>query len=479
MITVEASGEESFSHPGNETMGILSEGLMERVRAVVLAAGKGKRMHSDLPKVLHLLCGQPLLTYVLDTLDAAGIPHPLVVIGHEADSVRAVVGGRAECVEQREQLGTGHAVMQAVPHLEATDAVLVLYGDTPLLEPATLQALLDLHRGSGAAATMLTAEPDDPRGYGRVVRREDGVVTRIVEEADATPEEARIREINAGTYVFEPAALREALAALRPDNTQGEYYLTDTVGWLLGRGRRVSALVGTAEAAMGINSRRELAAAELAMRQRLLERLMDAGVTIIDPAATYVHAQVRVGRDTVIHPQSSLEGATVVGSRCTIGPQARLVDAVLADGVTVEASTVVGSEVGEGTSIGPYSRLRPGNRIGRFVEIGNYAEIKNSTIGDYTKVHHMSYLGDATLGARVNIGAGTVTCNYDGKGKYPTVIEDGAFIGSDSMLIAPVRIGRGAVTGAGSVVNKDVPPGGVAVGVPARVIKYVSADAAR
>lgn len=452
---------------------------MERVRAVVLAAGKGKRMHSDLPKVLHPLCGQPLLTYVLDTLDAAGIPQPLVVIGHGADDVRALVAGRAECVEQGEPLGTGHAVMQAVPHLGPAEAVLVLYGDTPLLQPATLEALLDLHRRSGAAAAMLTAELDDPRGYGRVVRRDDGAVTRVVEEADATPEDARLREINAGTYVFEPLALREGLDALRPANAQGEYYLPDLVGWLLSTGRQVTALVTDAETAMGINSRRELAAAEAVMRRRLLERLMDAGVTVIDPAATYVHAQVRVGRDTVIHPQSYLEGATVVGSRCAIGPQARLVDAVLMDGVRVEASTVVGSEVGEGTTIGPYSRLRPGSRIGRFVEIGNYAEIKNSTIGDHTKVHHMSYLGDATLGARVNIGAGTVTCNYDGRGKYPTVIEDEAFIGSDSMLIAPVRIGRGAVTGAGSVVNKDVPPGGVAVGVPARVIRYVTADAAR
>lgn len=452
---------------------------MERVRAVVLAAGKGKRMHSDLPKVLHPLCGQPLLTYVLDTLDAAGIPQPLVVIGHGADDVRALVAGRAECVEQGEPLGTGHAVMQAVPHLGPAEAVLVLYGDTPLLQPATLEALLDLHRRSGAAAAMLTAELDDPRGYGRVVRRDDGVVTRIVEEADATPEDARIREINAGTYVFEPLALREGLDALRPANAQGEYYLPDLVGWLLSTGRQVTALVTDGETAMGINSRRELAAAEAVMRRRLLERLMDAGVTVIDPAATYVHAQVRVGRDTVIYPQSYLEGATVVGSRCRIGPQARLVDAVLMDGVRVEASTVVGSEVGEGTTIGPYSRLRPGSRIGRFVEIGNYAEIKNSTIGDHTKVHHMSYLGDATLGARVNIGAGTVTCNYDGRGKYATVIEDEAFIGSDSMLIAPVRIGRGAVTGAGSVVNKDVPPGGVAVGVPARVIRYVTADAAR
>lgn len=453
---------------------------MERVRAVVLAAGKGQRMHSDLPKVLHPVCGQPLLVYVLDALAAAGVARPIIVIGHGADAVRELVANRAEFVEQHEQLGTGHAVVQALPLINGPpDPILVLYGDTPLLDAGTITRLVELHRASGATATMLTAELADPIGYGRVVRRPDGVVTRIVEEADATPEEARIREINAGTYVFEPRALREGLDALRPTNAQGEYYLTDTMGWLLSKGRRVEALMADAEQTMGINSRRELAAVEAVMRRRILDRLMDAGVTVVDPAATYVHATVRVGRDTVIHPQSHLEGTTVVGAGCTIGPQAHVVDTALADRVRVVASTVIGSEVGEGTSIGPYSRLRPGSRIGRFVEIGNFAEIKNATVGDHTKIHHQSYIGDATLGERVNIGAGTVTCNYDGRRKHHTVIEDEAFIGSDTMLIAPIRVGRGAVTGAGSVVNKDVPPGGVAVGVPARVIRYVSADAPR
>jgi bifunctional UDP-N-acetylglucosamine pyrophosphorylase/glucosamine-1-phosphate N-acetyltransferase len=279
--------------------------------------------------------------------------------------------------------------------------------------------------------------------------------------------------------VFEPGALSAGLERLRPTNVQGEYYLTDIVGWLLSKGHHVEALLADAEQTMGINSRRELAAVEAVMRRRILDRLMDAGVTVVDPAATYVHATVRVGRDTVIHPQSYLEGRTVVGTGCTIGPQAQVVDTVLGDRVRVVASTVAGSEVGEGTTIGPYSRLRPGARIGRFVEIGNFAEIKNATVGDYTKIHHKSYVGDATLGQRVNIGAGTVTCNYDGRQKHHTIIEDGAFIGSDTMLIAPVRVGRGAVTGAGAVVNKDVPPGAVAVGVPARVIKHVPADAPR
>ncbi|MEX0766508.1 MAG: bifunctional UDP-N-acetylglucosamine diphosphorylase/glucosamine-1-phosphate N-acetyltransferase GlmU [bacterium] len=456
---------------------------MERVHAVVLAAGKGKRMKSDLPKVLHRVSGQALVTYVLETLRAAGVEDPIIVVGHGAEGVRAIGGPRARFVDQVEQRGTGHAVMQALPLLpqqtQQSDPVLVLYGDTPLLTPDTIRALLEQHRSSEAAVTMLTAELTDPTGYGRIIRDGDGRIQRIVEDADASSEEKQVREINAGTYVYDPAALREALKGLVPHNAQGEYYITDTVSWLLSRGRTVSALLGSPEETMGINSRRELAQVEAVMRRRILEGLMDQGVTIIDPLTTYVHAGVVVGRDSVIHPQCHLEGTTRIGSGCVIGPQARLVDSTLLDQVTVVASTVEGSIVGEGTRVGPYSHLRPGTQVGRFVEIGNFAEMKNATVGDYTKVHHQSYLGDATIGERVNIGAGTVTCNYDGKGKYPTVIEDGAFIGSDTMLIAPVRIGKGAVTGAGSVVNKDVPPGALAVGVPARVIKYVTANTER
>lgn len=453
---------------------------MEPVHAVVLAAGKGKRMHSDLPKVLHPVCGQPLMLYVLDALHHAGIPSSIVVVGHDADRVREVVGSQARYVEQADPRGTGHAVMVALPLLpDDGHPVLVVYGDTPLLTAETIRALAALHRTSGSAATLLSAEVPDPTGYGRVIRDGDGRVRKIVEEADCSAEERQVREINAGTYVFRQQALREAVRALTPDNAQGEYYITDTIGWLLGRGQQVSALVASAEETIGINSRQELAAAEALMRRRLLNRLMEGGVTIIDPATTYVHAAAQVGPDTVIHPQSYLEGATAVGARCTIGPQARLVDATLGDDVTVVASSVEHGTIGDGSSVGPYSRLRPGTRVGRFVEIGNFAELKNAVVGDHTKVHHMSYLGDVTVGERVNIGAGTVTCNYDGTRKHQTVIEDEAFIGSDTMLIAPIRIGKGAMTGAGSVVNKDVPPGGVAVGVPARVIRYVTAHPQR
>lgn len=453
---------------------------MGPVHAVVLAAGKGERMNSDLPKVLHHVCGQPIIAYVLETLSAVGIQFPILVIGHGADSVRSAVGPRVQYVLQPEPRGTGHAMMQALPLLpDDGNPVLVLYGDTPLLQARTIEALVELHRSTGSAVSLLTAEVQDPTGYGRVLRDASGRVRRIVEEADCSPEEARVREINAGTYVFDAQPLRQSLRALTPDNAQGEYYLTDTIAWLLKQGHRVSALLASAEETMGINSRKELAAVETVMRQRTLDRLMDEGVTIVDPSTTYVHTTVRVGKDTTIHPHSFLEGTTVVGARCRIGPDARLVDATLDDGVAVLASTVTASMVGEGTRIGPYSHLRPGNRIGRFVEIGNFAELKSATVGDYTKVHHMSYLGDAAVGSRVNIGAGTITCNFDGKRKHVTVIEDEAFIGSDTMLIAPIRVGKGAVTGAGSVVNKDVPPGGVAVGVPARVIRYVAADTER
>jgi bifunctional UDP-N-acetylglucosamine pyrophosphorylase/glucosamine-1-phosphate N-acetyltransferase len=437
-------------------------------------------MKSALPKVLHTICGRPTVAYVLDALAALGVASPVVVVGHGAEAVRKAVGAGARYAVQAEQLGTGHAVMQALPHLRAdADTVLVLNGDLPFVTVDTLVRLLAAHREARAAATILTDVWDDPGGYGRVLRDAAGHVQGIIEDRDATPEQRAINEVNVGAYAFEIGPLRRALEGLRPANTQAEYYLTDVVAALLARSHTVAAAAAASHSeAAGINSRVELAAAEAAMRRTILETLMLEGVTVIDPGNTYVHAGVQVGRDTVIHPGSHLEGRTVVGERCEIGPAARLVDAEIGDAVTVVSSTVQRSVVGEGTTIGPYSQLRPGVRLGRFVEVGNYAEMKNVTVGDRTKVHHMCYLGDATIGSDVNIGAGTVTCNYDGRAKHRTTIEDGAFIGSDTMLIAPVTIGRGAVTGAGSVVKRDVPPGGVAVGVPARVVKHVEVPSA-
>ena len=451
---------------------------MPEIETVILAAGKGKRMVSALPKVLHQICGRPMIAYVLDTLSSLGMASPIVVVGHGAEQVQAALGEGVRFAVQAEQLGTGHAVMQAMPYLEGyAGTVLIIYGDVPFLRPETIETLLSHHRTQRATATVLTDLRDDPTGYGRVVRDTNGNVSRVVEEPDASDQEREIREVNAGMYAIEAGALRDALRALRPANVQGEYYLTDAIGVLLDGGHTVAAVVVSAsQEATGINSRADLARAEAAMRAMLLDDLMRGGVTVSDPQATYVHAGVRVGRDTVLHPGSSLEGHTVIGEACTIGPHARLVDSQIGDRVTIVASSVEGSAVEEGTRIGPYSRLRPGVRLGRFVEVGNFAELKNATIGDRTKVHHMSYIGDATVGSEVNIGAGTVTCNYDGRAKHRTVIEDRAFIGSDTMLIAPVVVGEGAVTGAGSVVRRNVPPGGVAVGMPARVIRHVVQD---
>ena len=444
------------------------------VRPIILAAGVGKRMRSSLPKVLHRICGRPMIRYVLAAVDEAGLGRPVVVVGRGAEAVQVEVGDGATFVVQAEQKGTAHALLVGLEAAPDGEAVLVLYGDVPLLTGQTLERLVAQYRDARPGVTLLTASLPDPAGYGRIVRGTGGTVTRIVEEADASPDERAIREINAGTYVFDGALLREGLRHVQPTNAQGEYYLTDVIAWTLSRGARVDALpVDDPVEVLGVNSRRDLARAEAAMRERLLDRLMDGGVTVVDPQTTYVHADVAVGEDTIIQPGSSLEGTTRIGRGCVIGPNARLVDATIGDGAAVVASTVVQSTLGEGSRIGPYSHLRPGSRIGRRVEIGNFAEVKNSTIGDGSKVHHKSYLGDATIGERVNIGAGTITCNLrDRSGKkWPTIIEDEAFIGSDTMLVAPLRIGKGATTGAGSVVTKDVPPGAVVVGVPARVVR--------
>jgi bifunctional UDP-N-acetylglucosamine pyrophosphorylase / glucosamine-1-phosphate N-acetyltransferase len=445
---------------------------VEQPAAVILAAGKGTRMKSDLPKVLHPLCGQPILNYVLETAREAGFRRVILVVGSDAEGLRASIGDRAEYVVQRTPLGTGHAVAQALPRLRGTGVACVLYGDMPFISAATLRALRRALRRS-AAASLATRVVDQTRGFGRIVRDPAGRFLRIVEEKDTTPQEAAIREVNAGVYCIRIPDLREALRLVRPANRQGEYYLTDAMNILAGAGREVATVsVSDPEEMVGINSREDLADAEAVMRRRIARRLMQDGVTMVDPSTTFVHAGVRIGKDTVLHPGTILTGRTVIGEQCVIGPGARIRDSVLGRGVTVSDSSLEESRIGDGTVVGPYAHLRPGTVVGRNVEIGNYAEMKKARIGDRTKVHHKSYLGDAWIGADVNIGAGTITCNYGmDRRKHRTTIEDGAYIGSDSMLVAPVKIGRGAVTGAGAVVTKNVPPRAVAVGVPARVIR--------
>jgi len=453
---------------------------VEPIDVIILAAGQGKRMRSATPKVLHRVGGRAMIDHVLRAvMTTTDDEAPVVVVGHGADAVRAALPPGARTVMQAEQLGTGHAVMTVMPIVhERAGHVLVTYGDLPLVRAETYRALVAAQAAACAGATLLSTVRDDPRGYGRVLRDAAGEFLRIVEEADCTPTERAVREINTGIACFAAAPLRAALRTLDRNNAQGEYYLTDVFARLRAAGHRVGILtVAEVDEVMGINSRGELARAESVLRARTLERLMGEGVTIVDPATTYIADGAQVGADTVIHPFSVIDEACVIGRRCAIGPGAHLIGSRVGDGVRVWWSVVEQSEMGDACIIGPFSHLRPGCRLGRGVEVGNYAEMKKAEVGDGTKVHHMSYLGDAMLGASVNIGAGTVTCNlrYGSREKHRTIIDDGAFIGSDTMLNAPVRIGAGAVTGAGSVVTKDVPAGKLAIGVPARVIRSLQA----
>ncbi|NMA51840.1 MAG: bifunctional UDP-N-acetylglucosamine diphosphorylase/glucosamine-1-phosphate N-acetyltransferase GlmU [Peptococcaceae bacterium] len=432
-----------------------------KLAAVILAAGKGTRMKSKAPKVLHKICGSSMLSYVLDAVEAAGVELSIVVAGHGAELVTREVAGRGQVVLQEQQLGTAHALLQARSLLQGfVGQVLVLCGDTPLIESATLVRLVESHRSSGAAATVLTAELAEPAGYGRVIRDQQGQVLRIVEEKDASPQEKNVHEINTGIYCFEAEGLFEALEAVTPDNAQGEYYLTDVVKAYKAGDRVVGAmLLANPVEATGINDRVQLAEVERVIRTKVLQDLMLNGVTVLDPQSTFVDRGVRIGIDTVIYPFTMLEGGTSIGEDCIIGPHTRLVDAELVNGVTIQNSIVLESHIGHRCTIGPFAYIRPETRLGEGVKVGDLVEIKKSQIGNGSKVPHLAYVGDATLGRDVNIGAGTITCNYDGQKKWPTYIGDRAFIGSNTNLVAPVNIGAGATTGAGSTITKDVPDG--------------------
>jgi bifunctional UDP-N-acetylglucosamine pyrophosphorylase/glucosamine-1-phosphate N-acetyltransferase len=432
---------------------------------VILAAGKGTRMKSKIPKVLHHVCGSTMLSYVIDAVDGAGVNKIIVVVGYGADRVAREVEGRAQVAHQAEQLGTAHALMQAGPFLsDFKGQLLVLCGDTPLLETRTISGLIHSHRAAGSAATVLTAVMENPAGYGRVARDNQGNVVKIIEQKDATPEEKQIQEVNTGVYCFETEGLFEALNQLTPNNAQGEYYLTDIIERYVSEGRRVGAVtIENPVEITGINDRVQLAQVERFMRGQILKDIMLSGVTVVDPPSTFIDRKVKVGRDTVIYPFTFIEGNTVVGEDCSIGPGSRLINAVIGDGVSIQNSVVTETSMEERCSIGPFSHLRPGNVLGREVRVGNFSEVKKSVIGDGSKVPHLSYVGDATIGKNVNIGAGTITCNYDGRNKWPTRIDDGVFIGSNTNLVAPLEIGAGAVTGAGSTITRDVPAGALAV----------------
>jgi bifunctional UDP-N-acetylglucosamine pyrophosphorylase/glucosamine-1-phosphate N-acetyltransferase len=432
---------------------------------VVLAAGKGTRMKSRLPKAAHPLCGKPLARYAADLCRSVGAERVLMVVGHGADAVCNAVGDDVEYVTQEPQLGTGHAVQQTAPLLrDFPGAVLIVNGDVPLLTSETLKALLDRHHETGAAATLLSAVLDDPASYGRIVRRSDGGVERIVERKDATPEIAAVREVNAGVYCFAGPDLFNTVFRLDPNNEQGELYLTDVIGTLVAEGKRVEACVtDDPHVMLGVNDRVELAQAAAILRARINRRWMLEGVTMVDPASTYIDADVEIGPDTVILPMTLLEGGTRVGAGCRLGPSTTIRECTLGDGVTVQYSLVVEAEIADETAIGPFAQLRPGCTLGKGVKVGNFVELKKSAIGDHAKVSHLSYIGDADVGERANIGAGTITCNYDGRKKHRTTIGAGAFVGSHSTLIAPVEIGENAYIAAASPINQDVPPDALAI----------------
>jgi bifunctional UDP-N-acetylglucosamine pyrophosphorylase/glucosamine-1-phosphate N-acetyltransferase len=453
--------------------------LASDLHVVILAAGQGTRMKSHLPKVLHRLAGKPLIEHVLEV---AQVVHPAtvtLVVGHGAESVRSFVGKRPNvgCVVQDPQLGTAHALQQAEPCLAGKRGTLVLLsGDVPMLKAVTLQRLVDTHQTARAAATVVTAIVERPYGYGRIVRTR-GRLARIVEERDASPQVRQIREINGGIYAFDLAPLFDALRGIASQNAQGEYYLTDLVAIYRRRKLRVETLlVENPQEIRGINSRTELAEVSRIVRQTKNEELMAAGVTIIDPATTYIDPDVQVGADTVIHPGVAIEGQSRIGAACEIHSNVRIVDSEIADKVVIQDfCLILGSRIAESASVGPFAHLRPENVVGERAKIGNFVELKKTTLGPGSKANHLAYLGDATIGAKVNVGAGTITCNYDGTSKHPTVIEDEAFIGSDTQLIAPVRIGKGAYVAAGSSITDDVPPGalGIARGRQTNVAGWV------
>ena len=447
--------------------------MTQDVAAVVLAAGLGTRMKSDRPKVLHELGGRPMLWWAVEAAQqAVAGGRVVVIIGEETlQAAEGLLGGQVSLAVQLERLGTAHATLQARGEISGGGLILVTSADMPLLRVETLRALIDTQRRNAGPMTLLTTHTETPRGFGRLVRNASGEVSAIVEEVHATPEQRLIREVNVGAYCFRADWLWTSLTEL-PLSPKGEYYLTDLVERAVSGGQVVSVVTtDDVHEVIGINTRDHLAEAETALRGRINRGWMLAGVTLQDPATTYIGPQVTLGADTLVLANTHLEGKTTIGRRCRLGPGTIIRDSRLGDGCAVELSVLEGAILEDEVDIGPFAHLRPGSHLLRGVHLGNFGEVKDSTIGPGTKMGHFSYIGNAEIGADVNIGAGTITCNYDGEKKNPTTIEDGAFIGSDTMLVAPVRVGKRARTGAGAVVNRDVPDDSVVVGMPARAIR--------
>lgn len=438
---------------------------MSNIFAVILAAGQGTRMKSKLYKVLHPVCGKPMVQHVVDHIQTLDVNRIVTIVGHGAEKVKQQLGNKSEYVLQAEQLGTAHAVQQAEAILGSEEGTtLVVCGDTPLIRPETMQALFEHHQAKKAKATILTAIAENPTGYGRILRGDNGQVEQIVEQKDASAEQQLVKEINTGTYCFDNKALFETLKLVKNDNAQGEYYLPDVIEILQKQGDVVEAYVTEDfEETLGVNDRVALSQAEALMRTRINEKHMRNGVTIINPEATYISADAIIGPDTVIQPGSMIEGTTVIGEECIVGPNTQIIDSRIGDRTTVHSSVVRESVIAEETAIGPFANIRPLSDIGSHVKIGNFVEVKKSKLDNGTKVSHLSYIGDAEIGSNVNIGCGSITVNYDGKNKFQTIIEDDVFVGCNTNLVAPVKVGKGSFIAAGSTITKEVPEDALAI----------------
>jgi len=434
------------------------------LETLILAAGKGTRMKSKLPKVLHKIGGKPMLCHVIDVAKKVGSTREVVVIGAGAEQIQKEISG-VEFVLQKEQLGTAHAVLSAKKNFAgSTGTLLILCGDTPLLTSELLEKFISAHESSKCAVTVLTAEMPDATGYGRVIREDDGSFKKIVEHKDATELERKIREVNAGVYCADVQKLFNALEKVTNDNAQGEYYLPDVLAILKADGEKVGAYTAEyCDETLGINTRIQLAAADQIIRRRKIRELMENGVTIVDPALTFIDCDVTIGQDTIIQPNTYLEGKTTIGEDCVIGPDVRFTNMKIGSRVNAQFSYCHDAEISDGVTLGPYVHIRPGSKIGQNVKIGNFVEVKNSIIGEGSKLPHLQYIGDTDMGKNVNVGCGTVTCNYDGKQKFRTQIGDNVFIGCNTNLVAPVKVEDGAYIGAGSTITKDVPKNNLAV----------------
>src|SRR5665648_671243 len=433
--------------------------IMRDTAVIIMAAGKGKRMKSNLPKVLHNLAGKPILNYVLDTVDELEAKRKILIVGYKSDKIRELIGDKIGYAEQKEQLGTAHAVLQTKKLLsDFKGDVLILSGDVPFLSVKTLKKLLKYHQDNNFYCTLLSAVLKNPKGYGRIIRDKKGKIKGIIEEVDLSKEKKKITEINSGIYCFDKERLFQTLEKISTDNKQGEYYLTDTVKILLEERLPVgNIIVEDCSEILGINNRLDLADASKRVYQKTLQGLMLRGVTMVDPNSIFIEQGVKIGQDSIIYPFTIIEKDTKIGSDCFIGPYSHLINANIGKGVRIWASLIESSTIKEGANIGPYAHLRPGTVVGKGAKIGNFVELKKTIIDEGSKASHLTYLGDAIIGKGVNIGAGTITCNYDGEKKNKTVIEDGVFIGSNNSLVAPVKLGKDSYTGAGSTITMDVP----------------------